>query len=145
MCRPLHLGSREPARSEATASLSHKCSSSREVTQGSLDLVLKERTVCSPACHGTAHMPRQESKTSGFWQMAAEVACQAPDCGPGCAVQTYLQPNRSRSRFPAAEQSEKTIFLNTHLASEGSCGLFPSVWQSPKHFPSRGKSSRVGY
>lgn len=39
---PPHLGSRE-----STASLSHKCSSSREVRRGSLDSVLKERTVCS--------------------------------------------------------------------------------------------------
>lgn len=133
------------AQPESTASLNHTCSSPRELRQDSLDLVLRGRTVCSPACHRT-HMPRQESKTTGFWQMAAELDCPAPDCGPSCVVQTCLQPNRLQIQVHSCRRvTGKTIFLYSHLASEGGHGLFPSVWQSPKHFPSRGKNLRLGY
>lgn len=139
---PPHLGSRE-----STASLSHKCSSSREVRRGSLDSVLKERTV-APLCHRTAHTPRQESKTAGFRQTAGELTCQAPDCGPSCGRSADMHACNqidSRSRFMAAEESQERLFSCTPiLLQKGAVGVF-LVWQSPKHFPSRGKSSRLGY
>lgn len=69
----------------------------------------------------------------GRWLLNQAVQCR----------QTWNQIS-PRSRLTAAESAQEKLFPCLDLASEGSHGLFPRVWPSPKHFSSRGKSSGAG-
>lgn len=128
-CRPWRLGSREPGQSL-------KGSSSREVklpgTRSSGEEWFAPLTVTERRMLLTRDL-KQLAPGKGLQ------SCTAKHLTVVQAVQTRLQ------QTPDVGSQERPLSGTPILLQKGVMGFFPSVWQSPNPFSSRGKSWRLGY
>lgn len=123
---------KQRAQPESTASLSHKCSSSREVKQDSLDLVLKKRMVCSPVTEQHICLARNSKQLASGKCLLSRTA---KHLWTNCVGQTCLQPDRLQIQVHSCRTvTGQSIFISSHLASEGSLRLFPSVCKAQSLF-----------
>lgn len=131
-CRPRHLGSREPRQSL-------KCSGSREVKLPGIRSSGEEWFAPPPVTEHhvlLAKDPKQLASGKGL---------------PSCTARHLTVEQAVQCRHACNHRLQMKVHWRNHFLVLPSCfqkgvmGFFPSVWQSPNPFSSRGKHWRLGY